>query len=158
MLGRHDISRHSQSLTIESRTYASRRQMFRPERLGQQFAEREARAHALGSGDMDGRARAGEFANPLPATAAGRAEPVAVADDENFSDASFARQRHGADRARFRARALRVGGVLDVAAGIDRATRRAYRGADMEARIWGVGLDLRRSGCVEQRGERAIAL
>lgn len=158
MLGRHDISRHSQSLTIESRTYASRRQMFRPERVGQQFAEREARAHALGSGDMDGRARVGEFANPLPATAAGRAEPVAVADDENFRDATFARQRHGADRARFRARALRVGGVLDVAAGIDRAARRAYRGADMEARIWGVGLALRRSGCVEQRGERAIAL
>ncbi len=60
--------------------------------------------------------RVGEFADALATAAAGRAEPLAVADDENFRDAALARERHRGDRAVFSAAALRIGGVLDVAA------------------------------------------
>jgi len=63
-------------------------------------------------------AASGKFANAL--AAAGRTACTAPRrrDDENFRDAAFARQRHGADRPRFRAAALRIGGVLDVGSGI----------------------------------------
>ena len=75
-------------------------------------------------GDMDRRRRVGEFADALAAAAAGRAEPFAVADDENFRDAPPPGERHRRDRAGFRAGALRIGGVLDVAAGENLALRR----------------------------------
>ena len=63
-------------------------QMLRPERMRQQFLQREARAHAVGPRDVDRRRRVGEFADALAAAAAGRAEPLAVADHQNFRDAA----------------------------------------------------------------------
>ena len=98
--------------------------MPRPERMRQQFRQREGRANAFRSRDVDARIRVGEFANALTAAAAGRAERLAVADDEDVDDAPLAGERHRADRVRFRAGAFGVGGVLDVAAG-DRSRRLA---------------------------------
>ena len=103
-------------------------------------------------------ARVGEFADALAAAAAGRAKRLAVADDADFGDAPLARQRHGGDRARLGADALGIGGVLDIAAGIDRAAGRAQRGADLEARIGRVGVRLRGLGRGEQLGQRGSAL
>ena len=60
--------------------------MLGAESVRQQFAQREARAYALRARDMDGRGRVGKFANALAAAAARRAQPLAVADDENFRD------------------------------------------------------------------------
>ncbi len=48
-------------------------QMPRPERMGQQLVEGEARPHAVEAGDVDRRRAFGEFANALAAAAAGRA-------------------------------------------------------------------------------------
>ena len=65
----------------------------------------------------------------------------------------LAGERHRGDRAGLGARALRIGGVLDVAAGVDRAARRADRRADEKARVRRVGALTRRLGGGEQRLE-----
>ena len=100
--------------------------------MRQQVVQREARAHARKPRDMDRRRRVGEFADVLAATAAGRAKPLAIADDENFRDAPPPGARHRRDRAGLGASALGIGGVLDVAAGKDLAVRRPDRGADLK--------------------------
>ena len=106
--------------------------------------------HALRPGDMDRRCSVGEFADALAAAAAGRAERLAVADDQDLGDAPLAGERHRGDRAGLGAGALRIGGVLDIAAGIDRAAFGAQRGADVKARIGRIGVGLRRLGRGEQ--------
>ena len=62
-----------------------------------------------------------------------------VVDDEDFRNRLLAGCHHDADRRRLRALPLRIGGVLDVAAGVDAALLVEHRGADREARIRRVG-------------------
>ena len=88
-----------------------------PNDCGQQLASVKLARTPSGPRHRSGVSGVGEFADSLPAAAAGRAKPLAVADDENFRDAPSARVAPSPDRARFGACALRIGGVLDVAAG-----------------------------------------
>ena len=69
----------------------------------------------------------------------------------------FPGERHRGDRAGFRAGPLRIGGVLDVAAGKDRAGRRAQGRADLEAGIGRVGVRLRGFCRGEQFGKRRLS-
>ena len=94
---------------------------------------------ALGAADMDGRLGARELGEALAAAAAGRAWPVAAAEDEHLDDALLARLHHGGDGGGLGAAAQRVGGVLDVAAGIDASARPADRGTDVKAGVGSVG-------------------
>jgi len=106
---------------------------------------------------MDAHAGVGEFANALAAAAAWRAQVLAVADDDDVDDAPLAGQRHRGDRAGLGARALRIGGVLDVAAGVDRAARSADRRADEKVRVRRVSAFARRLGRGEQRVEAFVS-
>ena len=99
---------------------------------------------------MHGRFRRGEFADALTAAAAGRAQAFAIADDKHFGDAAPAAGDHRADRPRFSAGALRIGGVLDVAAGENRPRFVPQRRADAKMRIGRIGPRPRRARCVEQ--------
>ena len=80
---------------------------------------------------------AGKLPQDLPARAARRRRVCRVGDDGDAAKVAMAvgqrlEHRHalGADR-------QAVGGVLDVAAGDDRAVRRLERRADLEARVVG---------------------
>ena len=64
---------------------------------------------------------ASEFTDPLAAAAARGGEVFAVADDADFGDAALAGLSHGGDCARLGADSVRIGGVLDISARIDRA-------------------------------------
>ncbi len=122
---------------------ASGLEVLRSERLGQELAEPEGRAHALRPRDVDDGRAVGEFADALAAAAAGRAERRAVADDADRSDPPAAGRGHGGDGARLGAPALGIGRVLDIAAGEDFAFGGHERRADAELRIGGVGVRLR---------------
>ena len=74
-----------------------------------------------------------ELAQPLAAAAARHAGVLAVGDHRGLGDPRAARPRQRADRRRLGALALRVGGVLDVGADVDRAVLGAQRGADAVA-------------------------
>ena len=107
---------------------------------------------------MDARRSVGELADALPAAAAGRAQGLAIADDEDFGDPPLAGERHRRDRAGFGAGPLRIGGVLDVAAGKDRAAFRAQRRADTEMRIGRIGVGLRGFRRCEQFVQRGLGV
>ena len=86
------------------------------------------------------RSGAAEFAQFLAAAAAGRHQPIARAHDRRFDDPPSAGQDHRGDRAGLGAGALRIGGVLDIAAGMDAPMLVLHRRADQKARIGRVGL------------------
>jgi hypothetical protein len=75
----------------------------------------------------------GELAQPLPAAAA-RGDQRRVRVDGDLGDPLRTARDERADRAGLGALALRVGGVLDVGARVDRAVIGAQRGADGERR------------------------
>mgnify|MGYP007122341119 CR=1 FL=1 len=81
---------------------------------------------------MHERFGAGEFADALPASAAWRHEFLARADHDDMADATFARHDHRGNRARLGAASLRVGGVLDIASGMNQSGFGDDRGADGE--------------------------
>ena len=106
-----------------------------------QRAEGSRAVQTIRTAEMILHVRRPEFADALAAAAAGRDE-LAVADDE---DSAMRRSPASAIAAIAPASAqepLRIGGVLDVAAGIDRAAR-AQRRADLEARIGRIGVAAR---------------
>jgi hypothetical protein len=75
---------------------------------------------------------------------------LAAAHDRDLDDLALARRHHHADGARLGALALRVGRVLDVAAGVDSARRAAQRRADRKARVGHVRLGARGAGGGEE--------
>ena len=106
-----------------------------PKERGQQRVERRRLARAVLGADVDLGAGHDELAQPLAAAAAGHAEVLAVGDHRDLGDLLAARGDQRADRGRLRALALRVGGVLDVGADVDRAVLGAQRGADAVAAV-----------------------
>ena len=111
------------------------RQVAGREGAREERAERGARPLALGAGEDHrgvGRRELGEL---LAAAAAGGDDLGAVGEHQHLGDARLPGGDHGGDRAGLGAGALRIGDVLDVAAGEDAAVRAADRGADLEARI-----------------------
>src|SRR4051812_27199864 len=86
----------------------------------------------LGAGDD-------ELPQALPAAAARHAEVLAVGDHRHLGDVRAPGRDQRPDRRGLRALALRVGGVLDVGADVDRAVLGPQRGADAEAAVGRVG-------------------
>ena len=84
---------------------------------------------------VDSASRLHELAQPLAAAAAGHADLVAVADHRGLGDPRAPRGHERADRRRLGALALRVGGVLDVGADVDRAVVGPQRRADAVAGV-----------------------
>jgi hypothetical protein len=80
-----------------------------------------------------------KLANFLAAAAAGRAERVAIAHHNHFSDACATRHDEVRDGGGFSAPALRISGVFDVAARMDTALFIAHGGADEEPGVGRVG-------------------
>src|SRR5574342_445834 len=121
----------------------------------QKLAQGDRGAHSLRPGEVDGRVRARELGQLLPAPAARRAQPGALGHDEGLDDLPVASRYHGADVGRLRALADRVGRVLDVAPRVEPTARGADAGSDAEARVrrMGVGQGLARE--VEHRLEGA---
>ena len=126
--------------------------MARAEGMRQQRAERICGDDAVGVDRVDRRLIGGEFAETLAAGATGGCGSNRVGDDERLDDFRFARRHAGADGDGFRAQALRIGGVLDIAAGIDPARSAAYGRADRKARIGRVRMRARGPG----RGEEVV--
>ena len=76
----------------------------------------------------------------LPTQTARRARLVAVADDEQLTHFSTAADNHMADGCRLCAPAAGVGGVLNVAAGMDQAALTAQRSPNRKLTVGGMGL------------------
>ena len=105
-------------------------EILRPEGCGKQFVEREGLVSASPSSPHMWifTSALGEFADFLPAAAAWGAEHIAGADHRHFGDRRAAGHDHGGDGGGFGARALRIGGIFDIAAGVDAGrARRAPR-------------------------------
>lgn len=109
------------------------------ERGREQVGQGEAPAQAFGAAHQDGDGVGGEFADLLAAAAARRAQLVAAAGHRDLGDAPLAGHDQGHDGRGLGADALRVGGVLHVAAAVDRPALAPHRGADVEPRVGGVG-------------------
>ena len=106
---------------------------------GQQVGQGEALPQAAGAAYQDGDAVGGELTDLLAAAAAGGAQLVAAACHCHLGDAPLASHDHGHDGRGLGADPLWVGGVLDVAAAVDRTALAPHRGADVESGIGGVG-------------------
>ena len=113
--------------------------MLRAERIGKQLFGREAAADARESGDVDRRAGRSELANALAAGAARRHQRRPVAEHQDAADGAPSVGDHGRDGACLGAGSDRIGGVLDVAAGMDDSALVAQRGTDAETGIGSVG-------------------
>ena len=87
---------------------------------------------------------AGELRQALAAAAARRADVGVLRDHRDRRDARLAGGDHRADGRGLGALALRIGGVLDVGAGVDPAAGAAQRGADREVRVRAVRVRHRR--------------
>ena len=95
--------------------------------------------------------RPSELGQPLPAASARGADArPARADHGHRGDRRLAGGDQRAERRGLGALPLRVGGVLDVRAGVDRAAGRAHGGADLELRVRRVGVAHRRVGGAQQ--------
>src|SRR5262245_50019611 len=94
--------------------------MLRSEGLRKKLIERETRLEpTIFSADVDGNIAGAEFAQFLPATAAWRHKRVASSCNCDLDNLRPSGKYHRGDRAGFRACALGIGGVLDVAAGMN---------------------------------------
>ena len=93
---------------------------------------------------------AGELGEALAAAAAGRAQALARGDHQRFRDLALAGCNHRCDRARLRAVALRIAGVLDVGAGEDAPGCGAHRRAHSKVRVRGMRVAERRASRLEQ--------
>ena len=118
------------------------------------------RALAARRAEVDRAVERHELAQPLAAAAARDADRVRVGDHRRLEHARAPGRDEHADRRRLRALALRVGRVLDVGAGVDRAVLGAQRGADVEARVRRVRAAHRLARGGDQRvgAEQAVAV
>ena len=96
-------------------------------------------AHRVRIADDDRQVVARELAQLLAAAAARRRQLRPDADHRGGDDARAARRHQRRQRAGFGAQALRIGRVLDVAAGVHAPLFVEQRGADLKARVRGVG-------------------
>ena len=92
----------------------------------------------------------GELGELLAAAAAGGDDLRAVGDHQHLGDGGAAGGDHGGDGAGLGAGALRIGDVLDVAAGEDAAVGGADGGADTEVGIGCIGIVAGARGGVEE--------
>ncbi len=92
----------------------------------------EGGAYLLRVGNQDRGLRTGKLADLLTATAAGRHQALAVSDHQHRLHLGATGQYHRAERAGLGTDTLRVGGVLDIASGMDTAIRVEHCSADME--------------------------
>ena len=99
-----------------------RLEMARAERHRQQLGHGHRRRRAGCAQHVDRHVAPRELGEALPAAAAGRTGLDPAADHQRLDDPGLARGHHVADGGGFGALALRVGGVLDVAADIDATT------------------------------------
>ena len=112
---------------------------------------------AAGAPEVHRRVGRGELLQALAAAAARRADVELLGHHGDGADLALAGGDHRADGRRLRALALRIGGVLDVGADVDRPGGRAQRGADREVRVGRVGVAHDRVGGGQQRLRRRRA-
>jgi hypothetical protein len=117
----------------------------------QQLAQREPRAQRVQIDDPDRAVVGREFAQLLPAAAAGRDRVVGHATHHHRLHATPPGGHHDGQCRCLGAPALRVGRVLDVAAGVDAALFVEHRRAHGEARVGRVGVLAHRARRRHQR-------
>ena len=84
----------------------------------------------------------GEFAQPLPASAAWWGQSIIVTHDNGLNDLPFPVGDQSVDRGRLSAPAKRAGGILDIAAGVKPISGPAHDGGNGKA---GIGAQARSS-------------
>jgi hypothetical protein len=105
--------------------------MFGTKGRGQELAEQTGAARFAGAiAQYDGHVIGSEFAQFLAAPAAWRYESIAAADDCHFHTSAAASENHRGKGGRFGAHAFGIGGVLDIAAGVNAIVLIAQSGAN----------------------------
>ena len=113
------------------------------------------RRRPSGLTEIHRRLRSGKLAQALAAAAAGADRLRPVGDHQDRRDRLLAGRDHDADGRRLGALPLRIGGVLDIAAGIEPAALAREAGAHGEARIGRMGIGARGVGGRQHVGDVA---
>jgi hypothetical protein len=105
----------------------------------QKHSKGKRRADPRDSGNVNLGVFAREFAHALAAGAARRDQGIAFPDNKHFGDAPLTGGDHGGYRGGFRASANRIGGILDIRPGENRARDSAKSRSNGKPRIRSVG-------------------
>lgn len=110
--------------------------------MGQQVFEAEALPQAGRAGDMNFGRGLREFPDALTAPATRCEKRLAVADNQDRQDPSFAGRDHCGNGGSLRADPARKRGILHIAARKNLTIATRHSGADAKMRIGGVGMTL----------------